>query len=324
MVPLLFGIVTVTFFVTHILPGDPAVQLAGPDPTLEQIQQTRHEYGFDQPVYEQYWHYIKGIFLHLNLGNSIFTGHPVLSDLVDRMPSTLELAGVSLFIALLIGIPVGALAAIRAGGRSDMGVRVYSYMFLSIPEFWFALLALYIFFFRLGWAPAPFGQLGITDPHPQHITGAALIDSTLTLNWGAFKASLANGAIAFLTFGIIISASIIRLMRSSMLEVLSADYIRFARTCGLSTITIWRYTVRNALPPVITLAGIVFVHILGGAVIIEKIFSWNGAAYYAGDAIAQSDYNPIAGFVLAVGVVSIIVFLITDLLHAAIDPRVKL
>jgi peptide/nickel transport system permease protein len=323
VVPTVLGIVTVTFFITHVLPGNPAFSLAGPNPSLSNIKAIEHQYGFDQPITTQYWHYLTAL-VHLNFGTSVVTGTSVASDLANRLPATLELIVLSLGLALIVGVAGGTLAARRAGTRADRAVRGSSAVMLAIPDFWLGLVLLFIFFFKLGWAPAPIGQLSPTDPTPTHITGAALLDSILTLNGPAFGAAFAHAVLPVVTLGAVLSAPIARLTRSATLEVLEADYIAFGRACGLSHRTLRWYAMRAALPPVVTFAGIAFSILLGGTVLIETVFSWGGAAQYAATAIAQQDYNAIQGFVLVAGVASIAIFLVVDLLYMALDPRVKL
>lgn len=322
--PMLLGIVTVTFFVTRVIPGDPAYVLAGDYATPGQIEKIRHLYGFDKPLIAQYWDYLKGIFTRFDLGTSVYSGNSVVHDLWIRLPSTLELVSSALLVAVVIGVPAGAYAAYRRGRAGDAVARLGSFLLLATPEFWFALVAIYVFFYRLGIAPAPVGQLGVSDPIPRDITGAALWDSLLTANWGAAKAALAHLALPVLTYGLVLSAPIMRHTRSAVLEVLDADYIRFGRSCGLSPSVLRRYAVRAALPPVVTLVGILFTVLIGGVVIVEVIFGWSGAAQYAVASIQNKDYSPIAGFVLVAGVISMIVFLIVDLLYLVIDPRVRL
>ena len=324
MVPMLFGIVTVTFFVTHVLPGDPTYTIAGQFATPEIISEIRRTYGFDLPLYEQYWEYVTGVVLHFDLGSSIFTGRSVRYDLAQRLPATLELVICAIAVALAIGIPAGALAARRRGRATDAAVRTGGFVLLAIPEFWLALMASFLFFYQWGIAPAPIGQLGLDDPQPHRYTGAAALDSILSGNWGAFTASLGHLAVPVLSYGLVLAAPISRFTRSSMLEVLSSDYIRFARSQGVRSFTLWRYSVRAALPPVVTFTGILFTLLLGAAVLIERIFSWGGAASYAAEAIAKNDFSPVAGFVLVAGIASVVIFFLVDVLYTVIDPRVKL
>lgn len=331
MVPMVYGIVTVTFFVTHVLPGDPTYQILGQFATPEKVAETRHLLGFDQPLIVQYWHYLTGLITHFDLGTSLLvTSNSVKYDLAQRLPSTLELVFCAVAVALAIGIPAGAWAAkqrfalTRRGRSGDVAVRTVGFILLSAPEFWFALVASFFFFYKWQIAPAPLGQLGFDDPQPHRYSGAAALDSILSGNWGAFTASLAHLAVPVLAYGFALAAPISRFTRSSMIDVLSSDYIRFARSQGVRPFTLWRYSVRAALPPVVTFTGVLFVLLLGSSVLVEKIFSWGGAAQYAADAIAKNDYSPVAGFVLVSGLIAVGIFFLVDIVYVLIDPRVKL
>ena len=331
MVPMVFGIVTVTFFVTHVLPGDPTYSILGQFATPEQVKTTRHALGFDVAIYTQYWHYLKGLVLHFDLGQALLdSNNSVKYDLAQRLPATLELVICAVAVALLIGVPAGAWAAkkrfalTRRGRSGDVGVRSAGFLLLATPDFWFALVASFFFFYKWQIAPSPLGQLGFDDPQPHRYSGAAALDSILSGNWGAFTASLAHLAVPVLSYGLVLAAPISRFTRSSMIEVLSSDYIRFARSQGVRSFTLWRYSVRASLPPVVTFAGILFTLLLGAAVLVEKIFSWGGAAQYAADAIAKNDYSPVAGFVLVSGLIAVGVFFLVDVIYVLIDPRVRL
>lgn len=322
MLPILFGIVTVTFFVTRVVPGDPAYLIAGPFAAPDVIKNIQEQLGTDQTLLAQYGNYVANAF-HFDLGTSIFTGQAVTRDLRERLPATLELVILSLLVAVVIGVISGAYAARRRAKASDRAVRSVSFVLLSLPDFWLGLILLYFFFFRLGWAPAPVGQIGTDDPIPRFLSGATLLDALITANGPALWAAFTHAILPVVTLGSILSAPIARLMRSSMIEVLDADYIRFGRACGLHEKSIWRYGVRAALPPVVTFTGILFSVLIGGAVLVETVFL-GGAAQYAAESIAQKDYPAIQGFVLASGVISVIVFLVVDILYVVIDPRVKL
>jgi ABC-type dipeptide/oligopeptide/nickel transport system permease component len=323
MIPMLFGIVTVAFLVTHVLPGDPATALGGQFATPDTIAQIRVQYGLDGSMLHQYGQFLTNL-LHLDLGRSAVTGQPVLSDLLHRICSTLFLIGGALAVALAIGIPLGAYAG-RTQSRFGRGlVRATSFILLATPEFWLALIAIYLLFFVAGVFPAPTGQLGIGDVAPPDVTGVAVIDSLLAGQWSTFGSAVSHALLPILVYGVVLSAPITRLMRSAMLEVMSADFVRFGRACGVPRPTLWRWAVRSALPSVVTFTGVLFTLLLGGAVLIETIFSWGGMAQYASSAITRNDYNAVQGFVLVCGVLSVLAFLVVDLLQMAIDPRIRL
>ena len=322
-IPLLFGIVTIVFVVTRLIPGDPAYRIAGVFATPEKIATIQEQLGTNRPIWDQYVSYL-GEILHGSLGTSISTGNPVLQELLERLPSTLELILLALAFALIFGVVTGAWAARRAGGWADGSVRIVSFVGLSLPDFWLGLLLLYIFFFTLGWAPGPFGQLSAVGPQVDTITGAALIDSILTGNVEAAGSAFRHAVLPVLTLGLIFFAPFARLTRSATIEILQADYMAFGRACGLKPATLRRYAIRAALPPVVTFAGILIAVMIGGAVLVETVFAWNGAAQFAAGSIQKVDYPVIQGFLLLTGVISVLIFLLVDLLYVLIDPRVKL
>ncbi len=321
--PMVFGILTVAFFVTRIIPGDPTYEIAGAFATKQTLSAIRVQYGFNQPLLTQYWHYLRNLVAHFDFGKSFVTSNSVRSDLFNRLPSTLELVICSLAIGLVLGVAFGVSAAFRRGSAADAASRGITFVLLALPDFWVGLVAIYFFFFSWHIAPAPVGQLGVGQAISDPITHAALLDSVLTLNGTLFVAALEHAAIPFLVLGILISAPIARLMRSTAITTLNSDFVRYARACGLPERRIKRYVVRASMPPVLTLAGIFFTALIGSAVLIETIFSWQGAAEYAATAIQRKDYSAVQGFVIVAGTLSLITFLIVDLIHALIDPRIR-
>jgi ABC-type dipeptide/oligopeptide/nickel transport system permease component len=321
MIPMLWAVVTLAFVLTRVLPGDPTRALAGPYATPAAIAALRAQYGLDQPLLTQYGHYLWGL-LHLDLGTSLVTGQPVMSDLGVRLASTLELIVLALAVALLIGIPAGAYAGRTRSRAGQMVVRVLSFVFLAVPDFWLGLMAIYLFFFVLGWAPAPTGQLGLSDGVPPDITGARLLDAILSDDGPAVGTAFQHAVLPVLVLGIGFAAPIARLMRTSMLTTMNADHVLFARASGLSRVQSWWYAVRASLPPTVTYVGVLMSGMIGGAVLIETIFSWGGVAQYGAQAIARNDYDAVQGFVLLAGVLSLVTFLIVDLVQAVIDPRI--
>jgi ABC-type dipeptide/oligopeptide/nickel transport system permease component len=321
--PILFGIVTVVFVITRVIPGDPAYRIAGIFATPEKIATIQQQLGTDRPIWDQYVDYVSGI-IRGDLGTSISTGNPVWTELIDRLPATFELILLALAFALTLGVITGAWAARRAGGWSDRGVRVVSFIGLSLPDFWLGLLLLFVFFFTLGWAPGPFGQLSATGPQVDEITGAALIDAIITGNAAGAQSAFRHAVLPVLTLGLIFFAPFARLTRSATIEVLGSDYMLFGRACGLRPSTLRRYAIRAALPPVVTFAGILIAVMIGGAVLVETVFAWNGVAQFAAGSIQKVDYPVIQGFLLMTGVISVAIFLLVDLLYVLIDPRVKL
>ena len=299
MVPILFGVITIAFFVTRLAGGDPAFLIAGAFSAPEVVANIQEQIGTDKPIAEQYWNFLSGI-PKLDFGTSIFTGNPVEEDLGNRLPATLELIVFSLVFALIVGVAAGVFAARRRGKTGDKAVNATSFALLSLPDFWFELIRLFVFFFKLRWAPAPVGQLSANDPSRSDITGAAVIDSILSANPAALKAAVGHVALPVVALGALLAAPIARLTRSSMLEVLQADFrgsgaraVSPSRVCDAT-----RYARRSPGRDVRR-------HLLQRPsrrrVLIEVIFSWGGAAQYAATAVIQNDYPAIQAFVFVAG-----------------------
>lgn len=323
MIPILFAIATATFFLTRFAGGDPAYQIAGTFATEESIANIRADLGTDRPLGVQYWDFLTDS-IRGDLGTSLFTDRPVRTDLADRLPATLELITMSLAVAVVVGLGSGSYAAHRRGTARDKAVRYGSFTALSLPDFWLGLVLLFVFFFKLDWAPPPIGQIAPGAAAPRDVTGAAVVDASITLNWPALKASLHQIWLPLTTMAVIFSGPLTRLARSATIEALGSDAILFGRACGLPRSTLWRYATRASLPPVVTFVGILFSVLLGASVLVETVFSWGGAAQYVVNAIRVNDFPAVQGFVLVSGVFSVMIFLIVDLLYVAIDPRVRL
>jgi ABC-type dipeptide/oligopeptide/nickel transport system permease component len=322
MVPTLFGIVTITFILTHALGGNPSRQIAGQLATPAELAKIAQEYGFNHPLIVQYWNYLVGI-LHGSLGVSTQTNHTVVSDLLNRFPSTLELVVLSIAVALLIGVPLGAFAGRTSRRVPQALIRGYSFVFLAVPDFWLALVLIYVVFFRLGWLPGPTGQLALGSTAPHHITGAIFLDAVLDGDGSAIWPAFQHVILPVGVLALVLSAPITRLTRSSMLAVMESDFMRFGASTGLGRRRLWRYAIRGSIPPVITFTGTLFTLLLGGTVLIETVFSWGGAAQYAANAIQQNDFAATQGFVLVCGFLAILAFLAVDLIQMSIDPRIR-
>lgn len=324
LVPQLLAVSFVAFALIRLLPGNPAELILGPQRTDASVAQLEREMGLDKSIPEQYWLYLQDV-IHGDLGRSFFTGSDVKDDLLDRVPATLELLGYSMLLALLVGTSMGATAAMKGNrGRFVGATNLYGRLAGALPDFWLALIAIYLFYYVLGIFPAPLGRMDGDIAEPTQITGFLTIDSLLAGNLTAFGSAVAHLALPVLVLGLVVAPMIGRITNRAMTDILRADYIRFAHACGLRRSTIYRYAVRNALPPVLTVLGVLFVFLLGGAVLIEKVFSWGGVGQYATNAIVNDDYAPLQGFVLVAATFTMLVYLIVDLVHMALDPRVKL
>ena len=322
--PNLVGVIVITFMLTRALPGDPAAYFAGAAATQEAVDQVRRELGLDKSLPEQFFLYVGGL-LRGDFGTSLTTGQPVLQELVSRLPASIEMVLLALTLACAIALPLGVMAATRPGSWIDQLCRVITTAGVSMPTFFTGLVLAYVFYFLLGWAPAPLGRLDPVFSPPPQVTGLYLIDALLVGDLALWWAALKQLILPTVTMALFVLAPIARMTRASMLQVLSSDFVRTARASGLSKTTVRvRYALRNALLPVVTTLGMVFGFMLGSSVIIEKVFGWPGVGSYAIDALTASDYAPVQGFVLAMGVLFVLLNLVVDLLYTLIDPRISL
>src|SRR5262245_57901443 len=304
-VPSLIGVVIVTFLLTRALPGDPAAYFAGPAATKEAIEQIRVKLGLDQPLYVQFVRYI-GDLARGDLGNSLTTGQPVGHEIKTRLPASAELTLLGLIVSMAIAIPLGILAATRPNSILDHSL-------------------IYVFYYLLGWAPAPLGRLDVFYSPPPHVTGFYLIDSLIAGDGEVFLAALKQLILPALTLGIFSLAPIARMTRASMLAVLASDFVRTARASGLTPFTVVvTYAFRNAMLPVITTLGMVFSFLLGANVLVEKVFAWPGIGSFAVEALIASDFAPLQGFVLTMAVMYVALNLVIDILYGVVDPRVRI
>jgi peptide/nickel transport system permease protein len=321
-IPVVIGVVIISFLLTRALPGDPAVQFAGQMATAESIEQVRVALGLDKSLPQQFLIYCKAL-LQGDLGQSIATGRPVLTDLATRLPASLELTLTALVLSCLIAIPLGVLAAVRQGSWIDHLCRVLVTAGVSLPTFFTGILLIYIFYYLLGWAPSPLGRLDFVYFDPPRVTGFFLIDSLLDGDLRTFNGAAKQLALPAITLSLFTLAPIARMTRAAMLTALSSDYIRTARAAGLTPRKVlYGYAFRNALLPVVTTLGMVFSFVLGANVLVEKVFAWPGIGSYAVEALVQSDYAAVQGFVLAMALLFVLINLIIDLSYTLIDPRI--
>jgi peptide/nickel transport system permease protein len=322
LVFVLFGVTLLTFFMSHVIPGDPARMMVGQRADEETLQEVRRQLGLDQPVWVQYFTYMKGLFAG-DFGTSIRTQKPVIDDLVAFFPATLELALSAFVIALVIGIPIGVLAAVKKDTMVDHGGRLFSIAGVSTPVFWSGLIGILIFYKFLGWLPSG-GRIDLQIPPPTRITGLYLLDSLLTGNWAAFKNSLWHLILPAFVLSFAQLAIVTRQVRASMLEVLGQEYIRTAMANGISgAVLLFRYALRNALIPTITVVGLSFGALLGGAIVTETIFGWPGMGKYVVDSIAYLDFPSIMGFTFVIALGYVLINLLVDLTYYVLDPQIK-
>ncbi len=321
LVFVLIGVSILTFLLVRAAPGDPAVNLAGQRANEQVLEKIREKYHLDEPIYKQYFIWLE-MALHGDLGKSIKSQEDVSKEIMSRLPMTLELSLFAMIIACTIGVLAGILSAVHQYSPVDYGVMVGALFGVSMPVFWLGLMMIYIFSVKLGIMPVG-GRLS-TGIELERITGMYILDSILTLNWTAFVDSLKHLILPGVALATIPMATVARMTRSSMLEVLRQDFIRTERAKGLSErAVIYKHAVKNALIPIITVIGMNIGILMGGAVLTETIFTLPGLGKYIADAIKAYDYPVVQGFTLFFATVFVLVNLATDILYAYIDPRVK-
>jgi peptide/nickel transport system permease protein len=322
-VVVLWGVVTIVFFVSRVLPGDPAALLSGPVADPKTLHDTEIRLGLNKGVAVQYGIYMRDLVTG-HFGTSFSTGRSVASDLVGRLPATLELILLAFVISVGLSVALAAMAAARPGGIVDVLVRGWTLAGVAIPTFWLGLLLILLFWRTLHLVPSPTGRLGILTSPPHKVTGSYLIDSLLAGDTAAFRDALGHLILPVATLVVVVSAPLTRILRASMVEVLNSDYILGARALGIPLRTrLFKDALKNAVIPVIPVWASALGYLIGGAVFVEKIFSWPGVGLYAVSAIANSDYPAILGFVLVAAVMYVLAFLVADLLTSLLDPRVR-
>ncbi|MCK4411235.1 ABC transporter permease [Candidatus Bipolaricaulota bacterium] len=317
----LLGLSVVIFVVSHIAPGDPARLAAGPFATAEMVEHLKEELGLDKSLPEQY-----GIFLTQllkgDLGRSIRTRRPVREDLARFFPATLELVLVSLSFAVLTGILLGVLSAVHQNRWIDHLSRLVSISGLGLPAFWLALMLQLLFVLQLDLLPGG-GRIGMIVPKPTSITRLFLIDSLLTGNWVAFNSALRHIILPALSLSFPALASIIRISRADVLDTLRQDFVTTARAKGLvEKLVIWKHVLKNSLISTVTMIGLRFGWMLGGTILVETVFDWPGVGLYAVTSATHSDFQPIMGAALLIGLSFAIANLIVDLSYSFLDPRI--
>ncbi|SFR12278.1 ABC transporter permease [Poseidonocella sedimentorum] len=322
VIPQLLGILFISFFMIKLIPGDPAVLMLGPNATEEAVLRLRAEMGLDKPVMTQFLIYLGNV-VQGDLGMSWQTAKPVLSDLLERFPATLELVILSLLLALAIGIPLGVASSMRKSGPIRKIADYYGLLAGAIPDFWLALVLIFVFYSILQWVPAPLGRYSIMLIPPQPITGSILIDSLLQRRFDVFTSALAQLILPVATLGLVNAGPILKITQSTMDRALASDYMAYARMSGLPRRTVRRQAIRASLPNIITIVSILFSFLIGGAVLVEIVFGWGGAGQYAVAGVLNADINPVLGFVIFAAILSLVVYLIVDLLYFALDPRTR-
>ena len=321
LIPVLLGVSVLSFLLIHLAPGDPARTMAGEHASSQTINAIIEKYGLDKPLTTQYWIWLKRV-MRGDMGRSIVSNEYVTKEILDRFPSTVELTLFSLMIAIIVGFFAGIISATKQYSALDyttMGIALFG---VSMPVFWLGIMLMMVFGVFLRWLPIG-GRINILIPF-QRITGLYLLDSLIKGNFAAFVSALRYLILPSITLSTIPMATIARVTRSSMLEVLRQDYIRTERAKGLPERTvIYKHAVKNAMLPVITVIGLNFGLLLAGAILTETVFSWPGMGRYVVKAVGMRDYPAVQGCVLFFALMFVVVNLITDVLYIFIDPRIK-
>jgi peptide/nickel transport system permease protein len=321
VLPVLGGLLVLTFILVRVVAKDPAAALAGDNATVQQIEQIRVKYGFDRSLPEQFLIYVKQVATG-DLGTSFYTMRPVSDEVLARLPATLELTTVALLLATLLGIPLGTIAAVYHNKFADHLIRLISVAGLALASFWLALMAQMLF--SMHWDILPLrGRIGIFGSPPPHFTGSYLIDALLAGDLGTFLDAVKHILMPAATLGFGALAPIIRFTRSGVLETLQKDFVLYETAVGIPK---WRligvFVLRNSLVATVNQIGLLFGTVIAGAVVIESIFDWPGIGTYVANAILINDYQATLAVTLVVGVIYAIVNIIVDLVHALLDPRV--
>lgn len=338
LVPVLIGVTLLIFFLTRVIPGDPATAMLGQRAAPNLLERLRNDLGLDRPLFvnteafsesgdvrslfdSQYFDYMGGL-VRLDMGRSIYTLIPITQSLGNRFPATFELTLFAMAFAVLFGVPAGVFAATKRGSLADTSIMIVALSGVSFPVFWLAIIMIYLFAVVLGWLP-PSGRLSI-QLSVDTITGMYVLDSVLTANWRSAWDALKHLIMPAIALGTIPLAIVVRMTRSAMLDVLGQDYVRTARSKGLAENRVVRkHALRNALLPVITVIGLSFGALLSGAILTETVFSWPGIGRWVYDAISSRDYPVIQGGVIFVATIFVLVNLLVDLSYAVIDPRIQ-
>ena len=320
--PQLVGILLVSFLLVKLIPGDPAVLMLGPFATPDALARLRAELGVDRTLLEQFLIYLWNV-TQGDLGTSWQTTLPVTTDLAQRFPATLELVTLGLLLALLIGIPLGVAGARFKRGLVRKAADYYGLLAGALPDFWLALVLIFVFYTILGIAPAPLGRIDFAIIPPEPVTGALLIDSLLAGNWAAFRNAAGHLVLPVLTLGLINAGPILKMTQSTMERMLEADFSGYAELCGLPRHVVVHKALRNSVPSIVTIVSVLYGFLIGGAVLVEIVFSWGGAGQYAVQGVLNADLNPVLGFVLYSAILSLVVYLMVDLIYFAIDPRTR-
>jgi len=319
----LLGLLAVTFFIGRVIPIDPVLAIVGDRAPEHVVQRVREELGLNKPLYEQFALYVSKA-VQGDFGTSVLTSNPVWDDIKKTFPATLELATCGILIGAGFGVPLGVWAAVRRGGPADHAVRVMGLVGYSVPIFWLGLMALVLFYAKLGWVGGP-GRIDVAFEYSvERVTGLLLVDAAIAREWEAFRNALSHLVLPACLLGYFSLAYISRMTRSFMLAELAQEYIVAARAKGLSeTRIIWRHALRNAMVPLVTVIALSYAGLLEGSVLTETVFAWPGLGLYITNSLQNADMNAVLGGTIVVGTVFIGLNLFSDLLYRLLDPRTR-
>ncbi|GAB2916512.1 ABC transporter permease [Paraburkholderia jirisanensis] len=323
MLATLFGLMLATFLIGRTIPVDPVIAIVGERATPDVVARVREELGLDRPLLEQFWIYLKHL-VHGDLGASVMTSHTVVEDVLHFFPATLELASIAMIIAVLVGVPLGVMSASRQGSVFDNVVRFVSISGQSTPVFVLGLIALLMFYVKLGIAPG-IGQqdLGFEGTVPEH-TGALIIDAALDGQWDAFRDALAHLVLPSLVLAYVSCSMITRMTRTFMLDALGGEYVVTARAKGLSAMRVlWRHAFPNVAGRLVMVIVLGYAGLLEGAVLTETVFGWPGLGLYLTQSLLNADMNAVLGATLVIGGIYVVLNQVADVAYLILDPRVK-
>ena len=319
-VPTLLGLLTVTFVISRVIPGDPVALVAGDTATPAQVEALRRQLGFDRPLPVQFVSYV-GRLLRGDMGTSLYTTRPIADDLASRLPATIELTLVAMAFAVVVGIPLGVVSALWRNSTLDHALRVITVSGLAIASFWLGIMLQLLFAMRLGWMPLNGRLQGFP---PRGVTGLFLVDTALAWDGAALGAALAHLALPAATLAFPALATLVRFTRAGVLDVMQSNSVLYERAMGLPrSVIVWKYILRSALTSTVTQIGLLFGILLAGAVVTETVFDWPGIGTYAVNSIIRSDYNGVMGFTVWAGAIFMVVNLLVDIVQTFVDPRVR-